>query len=306
MKIRKLFAILTFTICTNVHAAQVWFCPVNTDFLNNKSYIKEWPESSKKINVIKFYHGLIYNTNISILKKKFDTLKSLNIKVAIELPVITDPDASKLKYQEGFERLGYVDAILKKLKNNNIKVDYFVFDEPLYFGGYRDNRSNNSKYSIESSARDSLENIKLIQENYPNAILGIVEPVQLFSGNDFYRDVIIYHEFMKSNGINISFVQDDIVWDKFNTSKVNKLIDKLKNKSIDFHLIINSDSSSSNNSQWLNGANSNLKDLMGIIGKNNISVVFQSWNKYPNKIIPEWEKDAHMSQILFFEKLTNK
>lgn len=63
---------------------------------------------------------------------------------------------------------------------------------------------------------------------------------------------------MKSHGIDIKFVQDDIVWNKFNMDAIVKLYNKLKNNNIDFDIIINASKKSTSNSQWIKSANDNL------------------------------------------------
>ncbi|HDO6756173.1 hypothetical protein VSS02_20755 [Klebsiella pneumoniae] len=86
---KKFFWFLLF-FTFNAHANQVWFCPINTDFINSQNSISEWPNAAKNIKVVKLYHGLIYNTKMSILKEKFNTLHALGIKVAIELSVMIE------------------------------------------------------------------------------------------------------------------------------------------------------------------------------------------------------------------------
>ena len=64
-------------------------------------------------------------------------IHALGIKVAIELPVMIESGKKRKKYIEGFENESYVKEIISKLSHNGIAVDYFVMDEPLYFGAYR-------------------------------------------------------------------------------------------------------------------------------------------------------------------------
>lgn len=306
MLVKKNFLLLMFLILhsINAHANQVWFCPINTDFIDNNNHVKEWPIASKKIKVIKFYHGLIYNTDVSILKNRFDILHDLGIKIAIELPIMIDPYPDNKKYIEGFEGSNYVKKIISKLKNNNISVDFFVMDEPLYFGAYRgENKSLGAKVAVESVVEKSISNIELIKKNYPNAELGLVEPIQLFMNDDFYNYFKLYNDEMKLRKVDIKFIQDDIVWNKFDKGVVLSLSNRLKVNNISFDVIINSSVKANTNSQWIDSANGNLRLIFDLIKKNQIGVVFQSWNKYPDKIIPEWSPNSHLSQVVFFEKL---
>ncbi|HCJ9364176.1 TPA: hypothetical protein NV925_000466 [Klebsiella pneumoniae] len=301
---KKFFWFLLF-FTFNAYANQVWFCPINTDFINSQNSISEWPNAAKNIKVVKLYHGLIYNTKMSILKGKFNTLHALGIKVAIELPVMIESGKKRKKYIEGFENESYVKEIISKLSHNGIAVDYFVMDEPLYFGAYRGRNKTamTAEEAVESVVKRSIDNIALIKKVYPNAALGLVEPIQLFKHNDFYDYFDLYNNKMKSHGIDIKFVQDDIVWNKFNMDAIVKLYNKLKNNNIDFDIIINASKKSTSNSQWIKSANDNLILMASFFKNNRVGIVFQSWNKHPSKIIPEWDADSHLSQIIFFNRL---
>jgi hypothetical protein len=107
---------------------------------------------------------------------------------------------------------------------------------------------------------------------------------------------------MKLRKVDIKFIQDDIVWNKFDKGVVLSLSNRLKVNNISFDVIINSSVKANTNSQWIDSANGNLRLIFDLIKKNQIGVVFQSWNKYPDKIIPEWSL-THLSQVVFFEKL---
>jgi hypothetical protein len=83
---------------------------------------------------------------------------------------------------------------------------------------------------------------------------------------------------------------------------VLSLSNRLKVNNISFDVIINSSVKANTNSQWIDSANGNLRLIFDLIKKNQIGVVFQSWNKYPDKIIPEWSPNSSESSC-FFEKL---
>jgi hypothetical protein len=42
-----------------------------------------------------------------------------------------------------------------------------------------------------------------------------VEPIQLFMNDDFYNYFKLYNDEMKLRKVDIKFIQDDIVWNKF-------------------------------------------------------------------------------------------
>jgi|GEM_PF-6808845 len=312
MKNIMLLCLIVLLSISNAMAEQrnVWFSPTNSDLLNSDANNSKWDKASKVVSEFKFYHGLIRNIPDDILVEKVNTLNSLGIKVSVELPIlVSDVQSKNGKFIEGFHNKTYIEYLMKKLKRLNIPLNSVVIDESLYFGFYKNNNDENYKDNVNAIVQNSKFNLDIIRKYYPNVSFSIIEPVQLFRSNDFYKIFDLYkNEMLSQNKVKIDSVQDDIFWNKFNSNKLVSIAKLLGKNNVDFGIVINSSENAKNDNDWVRSANNNLDILMktGVFKMNNVYPIFQSWNSYPQNTLPENSPDTQTHSIIMYNEMLKK
>ena len=301
-----LLIMFSLSFYVNANDKIIWFAPTNTDLLNKMSNIRSWKDSSKEISQFKFYHGLIRNVPVPILIDKVRTLNALDIGVSLEMPILISPDSGG-KYIEGFHNRTYIEFLMKKMKDADIKLSSVVFDEPIYYGFYKKEQSVTLS-DINKLVENSKYNIGIIRKYYPNVRFHLIEPIQLYRGDDFLKAFSLYYaSIVNQTGIHFDSVQDDIFWDRFNKDKLFNVANYLAIKKINLGLVINASNGADNDQEWVRSSNENLGKLIsdGIFKLNNVYPIFQSWNSHPNNVLPETDPLTQTHSILLFNNAMN-
>lgn len=124
----------------------------------------------------------------------FSWLKSHNIGLAVELPVLTPNNCGKMpnsdSYYEGIQPEGIALTVIQRIKQNGGKYPFFpiekltkigdlkyiMMDEPLLIGHLL-KAPGTCNFPLTDLANNAATNLKKFRRIFPNVLIGDIEPI---------------------------------------------------------------------------------------------------------------------------------
>lgn len=294
-KVKWVFFLFLFPIHKAVaeNTTSIWFAPNHYEFLQKYKNVELL--TKYKVNVFQFYGGYILRESDQNLNKIFKYLKRNNIAVSIELPMITwSKDYGY--HTEGFAAEGYVASVIKKIKRNGGEVNYISMDEPL-FAWYKKHNKKLSSRDIESLAIQINKNTRFIYNEYPNILIGDVEPINQLGYDKIKKLSEFYDAYQSKTKHKLHFIHLDISWGERWADDVIQFTELARLLSLRSGVILNSQNTKGPDNVWITNAQENISNFKKHIRSPLNDSIFQSWSKYPYKIIPGHNKEGHLSLI---------
>jgi hypothetical protein len=145
---------------------------------------------------------------------------------------------------------------------------------------------------------------------FPEAILGEVEPTDLAVYADWHADLLEWAiEFRSALGRPLAFLQLDIPWanpapssEPMDAVAVYAATQDLRRRHLlgETGIIYNGTPKDATDEAWMNDARGHLVLLEGTLGLHPRQVVFQSWNPNPTHAMPDSSPDALTSLVQFY------
>ncbi|MBG0751206.1 MULTISPECIES: hypothetical protein [Pectobacterium] len=284
----------------NILASQlIWFSPRDSSFLDTRAEDKRWENARKRISVYKFYYQQIVQENPDKLCRKLSFLKNNNIQLAVEWPAMTWIEHGVGYNVEGFSPKGFSKKISEKVHKCNTKIDYVAMDEPLFFG-HVSNKGNVPKYSVSKVASEVAINLKEVWEIFPEAKVGDIEPIDQLGENyaSLLKEWIV--EFKKETGHDLNFIHNDVIWADNWQQSTSDLIEIGSLMNVRIGVIFNAENGQGPDSVWMTSSRKNIDRYFDSKISLPDDIIFQSWNRYPNNISNDLDKNSHSSIIEYF------
>jgi len=275
----------------------VWFSPLDpferpeVGYAGSPEYMSlftpdaSWKQAASRIKVFKIYPQWIMQASNSDLQRMFSELNRRNIALALEYGVLSESDACGHGV-EGFGG-GTLLAAAHRISRNGGSLKYLAMDEPIFFstlyGG-----NNACRWNVQQMAANAAVNIRALKSEFPDVILGDIEPVPAPDSPDWlghYREGI--EAFRAILGYPLAFFHADVFWSANSwRTDVEALRQVAAQHGLAFGVIYNGNAEDQTDAAWIHAAEDHMVQYELQRGAPN-HVIFQSWHSHPKKLLPE-------------------
>ena len=314
-------------------ARQVWFAPPfrqervygpqaqTNPFDTMKLFEADapWSQARQHINVFKIYHWQILSnlgnpTAEADLRRMFAYLDAHYIALALEFgPLTIIPGGGGGKRADGInpteayqfsERAADLAHAIKRLGGT---LAYIAMDEPFVFGLRQWNPSG-CQTSPRELAANAARSLRVFRDVFPGVQVGDIENIigpemlETIDGASPGRWLREYREFvraMRAQGFPLLFFHGDVCWQTSWAVTAAKLRTMLGHEVVAFGLIFNASDYATSDALWMTSAERQVDDYRssGVLAD---QVVFQSWNPFPNLLLPETAPCAFTHLVNYF------
>jgi len=282
-------------------AALIWFCPLDPLYKPQLGYGgspeymalftpgAHWSAAAAHIGVFKIYPQWVEQATDEQLRTQFADLRRRGIALGLEYGVITAPEQCG-RGVEGFggERLVIV---ARRIAANGGTLRYLAMDEPQYwFTLY--SGPNACRWQPAEMAANAATNIKALLKEFPAVKVGDIEPAGFVDLSYIarYRDGL--EAFKKALGFAPAFFHVDEAWQPATfPADIVAVRRMVASEGIPFGIIYNGNPGDASDAAWIASAQQHVRDAERAAGTPD-HVVFQSWHRYPRKLLPETDPDA--------------
>jgi len=289
----------------------IWFCvwprnggspgrgPLVSDYMQLFTPDAPWKKAARHVSVLKVYSHWFMAASDEELKTQFADLGRRHIALALECGALTaGPDCGNIEGSGGQNLL----RIAQRIHENGGVLAYLAMDEPLFFNSIY-NGKGGCHVPVAQTVQNAAVNIKAMLAKFPDIQVGDIEPIVAVGSDGLtqaemigrYRDGI--EAFKAALGRPLAFFDADLDWGSPTVSKdYNSLMRMVRSEGIPVGIIYDGDEGNMSDSSWLETAKHHVEMAESFAGPPDI-VVFQSWNHYPKKVLPETDQDAFTSII---------
>jgi hypothetical protein len=263
-----------------------------------------WQHAASHVRVFKVYGQWVDQASDVDLRRQFADLKQRGIALGLDAGAMTAPGPCGIGV-EGYGGQSLVQ-MAKRIQQDGGTLSYLAMDELLYFGSIYDGK-NACHWTPEQAVAAAVPNLKVLLAAFPDIKVGDIEPVgepPLETTNDRYRRGI--EAFQRALGFPLVFFHADVSWSTPSFSeKLVALHKMVESEHVPFGVIYDGNPNDFSDATWLQSAESHMAEVERAIGTPE-HVIFQSWNRYPRKLLPESAPDAFTHLIdSYFHTRTN-
>lgn len=298
--LRWLTAIMLPVVLTAA-APQVWFCPLDSlyrpwiGYSGSPQYMSlfnpsaAWPQAAAHTNVFKVYSTWIGPASDADLQAQFADLNRRGIVLAMEAGVMTASSqcGTGVEGQDGENLLNFA----LRIKQHGGVLRYVAMDEPIYYWTLYSG-TNGCRFTVDQMAAKAAANIRALLAQFPDVIIGDIEPFPVPSPNWLPQYQAGIEAFQRALGFPLAFFDADVDWSSptylADLASVRKMV---ASEGVPFGIIYNGNGSDTSDAQWIQSATQHMVAAELNLGSPDL-VIFQSWNPYPKKLLPETDPDA--------------
>jgi uncharacterized protein (TIGR03437 family) len=274
----------------------------SADYLDLFAPGAPWTTASSRVQIFKMYTQMIVPTfpgNFSdgTLQQIFAYLNSHNIALAVEFPPLTPSPASDCGMVNGNRIEGFAGdtalPLVTRIQQLGGNLQYIAFDEPFSFGGLYSGPGA-CHWTPQQVAANALESVTQIKTVFPNVIVGDIEPLLSPQNSpDWLTQYAAWIDAWRAAaGFPFAFFHFDINWTVNWKPAVESLRQELVQRGIPFGMIYNGSTSDASDSSWILAAEGHYVAWETQGGAIPNHVIFQSWNPYPQHVLPETDPTA--------------
>ncbi len=261
-----------------------------------------WQGAAKKIQVFKIYPEWLDEATNQQLQSQFQNLKSRGIALALEFGAVTR--ASNCNGGIVGEGAGGQElvAAAKRIQENGGDLKYIAMDEPLYFTGLA-TLPTSCSLPVSWVAANAASNLLPVRSVFPSVQFGDIEPIgatKLPFAKELARYQAGLDAFRKSLGEPLAFFHADVNWNSPTFESDLKALDAmLASEQVTMGVIYDGLASATSNAVWIQDTQLHIQQAELAIGIP-AAVIFQSWHKYPQKLLPETDSDSFTYLVLHY------
>jgi uncharacterized protein (TIGR03437 family) len=303
--IRSMAALLVPAILAAA-SPQIWFCPLDSIFRSRVNYSgspqymslftpsSPWTQAASHINVFKVYSTWISAASDADLQIQFSDLNRRGIALALEAGAITASSQCGI----GVEAQGGQDLVnlALKIQKNGGNLRYLAMDEPIYFFTLYTG-SNACQWTVDQMAANVAANLRALRAQFPNVIIGDIEPFPVAAPNWLAQYQAGIEAFRKALGFPLAFFDADVAWDSPGyLADLAAVRGMVASEGLPFGIIYNGSPKAVSDADWIRSAAGHMATAELTLGSPDM-VIFQSWDPYPKKLLPETDSDAFTALI---------
>jgi hypothetical protein len=276
---------------------------------------KQWEKAGQHLQVMAFSTQFLSKVPDSILSNIVRMLKSRNIGLGIESLATNwyhEPPCGM--GVEGYCDPGTTNQIVAKLLRVGGTPAFIGMDEPLWFGHFYSGK-NACRSSLQDLANRVAVIIKIYTAAFPHVAVGDIEPFPAVSNEpNWQSDLAAWVKaFHNATGTPLSFLRLDVNWDdptlsmgpSHNTPSpvaISNLVRKAASSARQCGLqvaIIYNGGAGTTDALWMQEARDHIRIVEGS-GIHPEQVIFQSWDKFPARSLPDSNPNALASLINYY------
>jgi hypothetical protein len=279
-------------------AQEIWLSPNGSEHYNDMfDNTIEWPISASNTKAIKFSTQFVIHSQEKELDSLITGAKRMHLSLAMAGLMLTGTNRCGLGI-EGYTGPSDVRLASERIKAHGGSLTYIVMDSPLLFG-HEYALANACQDSITSLARQVAEKVAQAESVFPYVRVGDAEPI----GNPrpgYFDDVEAWLKaFQSATGKPLAFLHWDVDWSNKNWGNQLSIgIRLLQHYKIALGVIYNASNREQSGQLWCEATIQHFKTVEGDMNIHPDFAIIQSWNRLPDRMIPETQTDALTNVVL--------
>jgi len=275
-----------------------------------------WQQAASHIKVFLLYGSYLSRAPQEEVEQIVSDLNRRQIPIALAVGVmnvgsrVTNPPCGGLGLVEGYGIPKLARAQSEKIKRAGGTIRYIAMDEPLWFGHYFNGRKGGQP-GCHSSVTQILELIKeplaVYAEEFPGIIVGDTEPTNIAEQSHWEEDLEAWaSEFRTQTGRPLAFTHLDIPFNRPGEEDYAVAfyhqVDKLKQRGLigAIGIIYDGTPTDSSDEAWVQDAKEHIHLLEDKRGLRPDHVLIQSWQAYPQHVLPETAAGSLTSLVNYY------
>jgi hypothetical protein len=322
-----LAAILLLFQSISATAAEIWLSGVSpgvrqkmfqeseSDYFELFKPDAAWSKSAQHVRVFMINAGLLLRQSDDEVKAVFADLKRRHIALAIEMGLLSGKGLDG-KVQEcgvGVEGFGAPDTakvVANSIEKNGGVVDYIAMDEPLWYGHHFKGK-NGCQWPMEKVAQDMASRIADLREQFPNVQIGDVEPVGTAQPPDWIDEIAQWIQvYQKVTGEKLSFFRADVAWTYLSWQQQLAAVKRLAHAGgMKFGVIYDGGHGPGKPESDILWAQEAAQRFHAVESNPSLvpdHVIFQSWARWPHKMLPETQTGTMTNLVLQYIQASNR
>jgi len=314
-------------ICS-ARAQDIWFIPPAApassrlhravDLMDLFKPDAPWQEAASHVKAFGLYASYLSGAPQEEIDTIVADLNGRHIPIALEVGVMnvgpksTNPPCGGLGQVEGYGTPNLARAVSEKIKKAGGVIRFIAMDEPLWFGRYFKGRPGGQP-GCQSSVDQILELIKeplsVYAKEFPELVVGDIEPTDIAEQGHWKDDVSAWVSgFRNQTGRPLAFMHLDIPFNRPGEEgfavEFYRYTEHLKQQSLllAIGVIYDGTSSDMSDESWIQDAKEHMYLIEDKHGLHPDQAVIQSWQAYPEHVLPESSPGSLTGLINFYAR----
>ena len=247
--------------------------------------IAAWKTVAANTQVFKTYAAFLKRAPDIDVIELLKSLKRLHLKFAVEFGPLT-PGINCGAGVEGYDGAPSARYIARRVKSLGGTIDLVAMDEPYWFARLSP-KPRACHWPIRMIAENAARNMRAFQDVFPEIRIGDIEPVCEIADVNLPAELGQWtSRFEMEFGSPLAFFHADVLWSRNWRNALTGTSSMMHHLHIPFGVIVTGESQSRSNIDWSVSFRDRWRHS-GDPGVDADQLVFQSWSKFPTKILPE-------------------
>ena len=284
---------IPFLIACPAFSQEIWLSPngPNQHYAELLQSSAAWPAAAKSVKVLKISNQFAVFASDEEFAAFIEGTKRLNFKIAIEGLMLTGSERCGHQV-EGYAGPGAILRAAQRIQKFGAKLSYIAMDSVLIFG-HEYNGPNACRDSIESLAQQVAEKVAQAKDVFPDVQVGDIEPI----GNPrpgWIEDIAAWTKaYQAATGTPLAFFHFDVDWSNPHWAEELQSGVRLMNSlRIPVGVTYNGSKRETSGRDWAMKAVGHFRAVEGELKIHPSFAVVQSWNRYPEKMLPETDPET--------------
>jgi hypothetical protein len=266
---------------------EIWLSPnSNAHYAELLNSPAAWPEAARHVKVFKISNQFAVFATDAEFTAFIEGTKRLNYKIAIEGLMLTGSERCG-RQVEGYSGPGAILRAAQRIKDAGGTLSYIAMDSVLVFGHEYDGPAA-CHDSIPSLAQQVAEKVTQAKGIFPDIQVGDIEPI----GNpragwlqDIAEWVKAYHA---ATGRPLAFFDFDVDWSNPHwPQELQGGVGLMRSLGVPIAVTYNGSKRETSSREWVSKAVEHFRRVEAGLNIHPRFAVLQSWNRYPERMIPE-------------------
>ena len=298
------FAVILLVSNLPAHAQKVWLAGVDSvnaadrlrlgqsssgsnDFMDLFKPDAPWKETTKSIQIFKVSHRFLDASTDDQLKTVIDDLRRRHIALGFSAQIMAATRQCG-KGLPGSSSKASIQLAADRVKRLGGTIEYVAFDSPVAFGHFNIlDKPNACNYSIPDLVRNIAPQIEILKAAFPDIKFGDVESLNSHTVGWLATYLAFAREFQAQTGAPLSFLQADIIWFDNWRPQLVEWKRRIRAAGLSYGVVIDGSGIDKSDAVWTNHAVERYQMVTHDPAIAPDVVVFQSWNDYPTRFLPE-------------------
>jgi hypothetical protein len=267
-----------------------------------------WSKSAQHVKVFMINGGLLLRQSDDDVKAVFADLKRRHIALAMEAGLATARQDSSGHQAcganvEGITTPNATRVIAERIKKNGGELRYVAMDEPLWYG-HHFSGTNACHFTLSELAGTIAPNVAVLREMFPSVEIGDVEPVGAAKNvpPDWVDEIAQWTQvYQQVVGQKLSFFHADVAWTSPWQQQLGAVKRVAHERGLKFGVIYDGGGTpgkQESDNVWTQEAEERLRLVESAPSLVPDHAVFQSWARWPHKMLPETESGTMTNLVL--------